>query len=126
MNHEPDVTREGRDVLINPDKVPLSIRKKARQASHTYPGPRGDQMLADVVQFASHRTIASDAEEPALLRHLAIVLIEGDELPPFRRRQVSIGPMRVETEGHCSDFAPHAGRFIRPHQPHGNISFTTT
>ena len=126
VNHEPDVTREGRDVLVNPDKISLSIGKKARQAGHTHPGPHGDQMLADVVQFASHRTIAGDAEEPALLRHLGVVLIEGDELPPFGLRQVSIGSMRIETESHCSDFASHAGRFIRPHEPHGNIGFTTT
>jgi len=57
------------------------------------------------------------------LRHIGEVLIEGDELPPFRRGQMRIGSVR---EGHRSDLPPHAGCFIRPHEPHGNISFTTT
>ena len=125
VNHDPDVAREGRDVLLDSDEIALSVPEKARQASHAYSGPHGHQVLADVVQFASHGTIAGDAEEPALLRHFGIGLIEGDELPPLRRGQMRIGPVRIEAEGHFPDLPRHAARFTRPHEPHGDIGFTT-
>jgi hypothetical protein len=126
VNQKPDIARERRNVLIDPDEIVVSVPDKAGQTGHTHPGPHGDQVLADVVQFASHRSTAGNAEQPPLLRHLGEFLIEGDELPPFRRGQVSIGSVRIEAEGHRPDLPRHAARFIRPHESHGNISFTTT
>lgn len=126
MNQKPDIARERRHVLGDPDEIAVSIPNKTGQASHTHAGPYSDQVLTDVVKFASHRTNAGDAEQPPLLRHFCEVLIEGDELPPFRRGQMSIGSVRIETEGHRSDLPRHGARFIRPHEPHGNIGVTTT
>jgi hypothetical protein len=126
VNHEPDVARERRNVLTDPDEIVVSVPDEAGQTGHTHPGSRGDQVLADVVQFASHRPIAGNTEQPPLLRHVGEVLIEGDELPPFRRGQMGIGSVRIETEGHRPDLPRHAASFIRPHKPHGNISFATT
>jgi hypothetical protein len=126
VNQKPDIARERRNVLINPDEIVVSVPDKAGQAGYTHAGPYGDQVLTDVVQFASHRTIAGNAEQPPLLRHVGEVLIEGDELPPFQRGQMSIGSVRIKTEGHRSDLPRHGARFTRPHEPHGNISFATT
>jgi hypothetical protein len=39
VNHEPDVAREGRDLLVDPDEIPVCVPKKARQAGHADPGP---------------------------------------------------------------------------------------
>lgn len=60
-----------------------------------------------------------------MLRHVGEFLIEGDELPPFRRGQVSIGSVRIEAEGHHPGLPRHAARFIRPHEPYGNVGFAT-
>jgi hypothetical protein len=62
VNHEPDVAREIWNVLIDPDNIVVSFSQKAGQAGHTHPGPHSDQVLADVVQFAGHRAVASNAE----------------------------------------------------------------
>jgi hypothetical protein len=83
MNHEPDVAREGRDLLIDPDEIAVSFPKKARQAGHTDPGPHRDQVFTDVVQFAGYRAIAGKAEQPPLLRHVSKALIEGDDRSPL-------------------------------------------
>lgn len=123
VNHEPDVAREGRNVLIDPDEIGVSLREKAGQAGHTHPGPRRDQVFADVVQFARHRPIAGNTEQPPLLRHVGVALIEGNKLPSFGRGQMRVGPMCIETEGHCPDLARYAARFIRPHEPHGDVGF---
>jgi hypothetical protein len=126
VNQKPDIARERRNVLTDPDEIVVSVPDKAGQAGHTHPGSRGHQVLTDVVQFAGDRAIASNAEQPSLLRHVGEVLIEGDELPPFGRGQMSIGSVRIEIEGHRSDLPRHAARFIRPHEPHGKVSFATT
>jgi len=126
MNQKPDIARERRHILGDPDEIAVSVPDKAGQASHTHTGPYGDQVLTDVVQFASHRTTAGNAEQPPLLRYFGEVLIEGDELPPFWRGQMSIGSVRIETEGHRSDLPRYGARFIRLYESHGNISFTTT
>lgn len=126
MNHDPDITREGWNVLMDSDEIVVSVPEEAGQAGHTHGGPHRAQVLADVVQFASHRAIAGDAEQPPLLRHVGKGLIEGDELPPFRRDQISIRSVGIETEGHRSDLPRHAARFGRPHEPHGDIGFATT
>jgi hypothetical protein len=112
--------------MIDPDEIVVFVAKKARQAGHTNAGPHRDQVFADVVQFAGYWTIAGDAEEPPLLRHVSKALIEGDELPPFGVGQMSIGPMRIEAENHFADLPRHATRFIRPHEPHGNVGFAAT
>jgi hypothetical protein len=126
VNQKPDIARERRNVLTDPDEIAVSVADKAGQAGHTHTGPYGDQVFTNVVQFTSHRAIAGKAEQPPLLRHVGEVVIEGDELPPFRRGQMSIGSVRIETESHRSDLPRHAARFIRPHEPHGNIGFATT
>jgi hypothetical protein len=123
VNHEPDVAREWWDLLIDPDEIAVSVPKKARQAGHTDAGPHRDQVFADVVQFAGYGAISGNAEQPPLLRHVGKALIEGNELPPFRRGQMGIGPVRIEAEGHCADLARHAARFIRPRKPHRNVGF---
>jgi hypothetical protein len=125
VDHNPDVSRKGRDVLVDPDKIALSIAEKARQAGHTYPGPHGDEVLADVVQFASDGTIIGDAEQPALLWHVRVVLIKGDELPAFRRGQMRIASVRIKAERHLPYLPRHAASFFRPHEPHGNVGLAT-
>ncbi len=125
MNHEPDVAREGRNVLMDSDEVAVPIPEKAGQAGYTCPGPHGDQVLAYVVQFAGYGAVAGDAEQPQLLRHIGEALIEGNELPPFRRGQMGIGPMRIEAEVHLPDLPRYDARFIRPHESDGNVGFAT-
>lgn len=39
---------------------------------------------------------------------------------------MGIGPVRIEAEGHCPNLPRHAARFIRLHEPYGNVGFTTT
>jgi hypothetical protein len=68
MNQKPDIARERRQVLGDPDEIVVFIPDKTGQASHTHTGPHGDQVLTDVVQFAGHRTITGDTEQPLLLR----------------------------------------------------------
>jgi len=126
VNQKPDVARERRTALTDPNEIVVPASDKAGQAGHTHTGLHGDQVLADVVQFASHRAIAGNAQQPPLLRHVGELLIEGDELPPFRRGQMSIGSVRVETEGHRPHLPCHASRFLRADKPHGNIGFATT
>ena len=85
VNHEPDVARKARNALVDADEVAVSLPEKARQAGHAHAGPHGDQVLADMVQFAGHRTAAGNAEQPYLLRHVGEARIERDELKSFGR-----------------------------------------
>ena len=94
VNYEPDIARERRRVFTDADEIVVSIADEAGQARHTDPGPHGDQVFVDVVEFTSHRAIAGNPEQPPLLRHVGKVLIEGDELPPVRRAQMSKGPAK--------------------------------
>lgn len=126
VNYEPDVAREGWNVLMDSDEVTVSFPNKAGQAGHAHGGPHGDQVLADVVQFACYGAVAGNAKQPPLLRHICEALIEGDKLPPFRRGQMGVGAVRVEAEGHCPDLPRHGSRFIRLHEPHGNVGFAAT
>lgn len=64
VNQKPDIARERGNVLADPDEIVVSVPDKAGQAGHTHAGPHGDQVLADVVQFAGHRTVAGNAEQP--------------------------------------------------------------
>lgn len=125
VNQQPDVARERQNVFSDPDEIAILVPDEAGQAGYTYARPHGDQVLADVVQFAGHRAVAGNAEQPSLLRHVGEVLIEGDELPPFRRSQMGIGSVRIETEGHCSDLPRHTPRFLWADEPHGNIGFAS-
>ena len=38
---------------------------------------------------------------------------------------MGIGPVRIEAERHCPDLPRHAARFIRPHEPQGNVGLAT-
>ena len=62
MNREPNVAREGWNILVDPDEIAVSLPDEAGQASHTHSGPRRDQVLADVVQFAGHRAAVGNTE----------------------------------------------------------------
>lgn len=115
VNHNPDVARKIWNCLINPDQILVSISDKAGQASDTDPGPRRNQMFTDIVQFAGHGAVARNAQQPSLLRHVGVVLIDGDELPPFGRRQMSIIRTDVEAEGHRPNLPRHAARLLRLH-----------
>ncbi|HTU56270.1 MAG TPA: hypothetical protein VMF62_20065, partial [Acetobacteraceae bacterium] len=68
---------------MDPNEIAVSLAEKAGQAGHAHPGPHRDQVFADVVQFAGDRAVAGNAEQPALLRHVGVAVIEGDELPPL-------------------------------------------
>src|SRR5690349_1133419 len=100
VNHEPDIARKGRDTLADADEIARAVAKEARQPGHADAGLRSNQMFADMVELAGHRPFAGNAEQPSLLRHLCKGLIEGNELPSLGRPKVSVGPMRIEAEGH--------------------------
>jgi len=59
VNQKPDIARERRNVLTDPDQIAVSVPDKAGQAGHTHAGPYGDQVFADMVQFAGHRAMPS-------------------------------------------------------------------
>jgi hypothetical protein len=71
VNQQPDIASERGNVPAYPDKIGVSVTDKTWQTRHTNPGAHGDQMLTDVVQFASHGAIACNAEQPLLLWHVA-------------------------------------------------------
>src|SRR5262245_28993150 len=89
VNHEPDVARKGWHVLMDADEIVVFVSEEAGQAGYTYPSPYGNQMFADVVQFAGHWPLSGNAEQPPLLRHVGEALIEGNKLPALGRRHVS-------------------------------------
>lgn len=95
VNHEPDVARERGNIRIDPDEIVVSLAQKAGQASHTHPSPRRNQMFADVVQFAGHRAVAGNTEQPPLLWHFGEAVIKGNKLPPLGHRQVSVGSVPI-------------------------------
>src|SRR5262249_20790200 len=111
VNDKPNVAHEGWYLVAESDKVAVALAEKAGQAAYSDPGVDSDQVFADVIQFADHRAVAGNSEQPSLLRQVGVALIKGDKLPPFRRGQMGIGPVGIEAEGHRPDLPRHAASF---------------
>jgi hypothetical protein len=56
VNQKPDIARERRNVLTDPDEIVVSVPDKAGQAGHTHAGPHGDQVLAESARIGSARS----------------------------------------------------------------------
>ena len=48
--------------ILDPDEIGIHLAKEAGQTGDADPGPRRDQVLADVIQFTDHRTVPGDPE----------------------------------------------------------------
>jgi hypothetical protein len=101
MNQKPDIAHKWWNVLSDPDEIAVSVPDKTGQPGHARSGPRGDHMLADAIQSATHRAFAGNAEQPPLLWHVREALIKSSELTLFRRTQMGLRPVRVRAKGRC-------------------------
>jgi hypothetical protein len=125
MDHEPNIAREGRRVPIDPDEIGIRLAEEARQTGDADPGPRPDQMLGDIVQFAHNWSVARNAEQPLLLRHIGEGPVEGDELPTLGRSKMAVRAMGIEAERHRADLPRDTASLVGAHQPNGDIRLST-
>ena len=121
MDDKPDIPRKRRHIRLDPCEIGIYLSEEERQARDANSSACRDQMLADVIQFTDHRTVAGDTEQPLLLRNLGVALVEGDELPSLRCGQPGIGAVGIKTETHGPNFSSHATRFLGAYQADGNV-----